>query len=67
MEVRVLLISLVAVTSSLAATFAGLFLLGEVAPEMQYETALPYLLLIFFAGLLLSALIANRWMPGRKH
>ena len=65
MEMRVLLVSIVAIISALGLTFAGLLLLGEIAPEMRYETALPYLILMFCVGLLASAWLANRYISKR--
>lgn len=57
-------IAIAATISALGLTFAGLLLLGEIAPDMQYETALAYLILIF-VGLLASALLAKRYISKR--
>ena len=42
--------SVMAIILSLVVTTIGLLLLGELAPTMQYETALPFLMLIFFVA-----------------
>ena len=62
---KLLLVSIMASISALGLTSAGLLLLGEIAPQMQYETALPYLILIFCVGLLASAWLANRYISKR--
>ncbi|MBK9235441.1 MAG: hypothetical protein IPO19_04960 [Rhodoferax sp.] len=63
---RLFFVSIVAVASGLAASIAGLFLLGERAPELQYEKALPYVVLMFLAGSVFSALVADRCISEKK-